>query len=403
MATHRLYASAFYEDVLERETPASRRRQASVGTIDDAVGDVQSIAAEPGDRTLRGNFMGTYADTMNRELQELLSASDAIEQVPYFDSSETVDWRGYYSPREVRNAGRRDPRVKTVQEFEGALDFAGTRRSHLRRVTVKPDTVPNPFGTATTRVLWLANTASDTKWVNTTTGAIADATVQTTAVGEDATFAEYDTTEPSFSDADRYHLVYDLPYEDERDQDPVVWDTYGRSKHTTFAGGATVGSATVGTDTVDGIDVDPSWQRVYHPQHEYAGEKTIETGRLRLEPRPDMPTLRAYTWDDAEQVYSQLQLDSTSTWRLQAWDIRSIGLERIDSRTSWQDTSGSSTYELAARVRRGSDEVQFWEPANASSSTPAGLNNRLSAIASSTDSVLGERTRLMERSEVPDT
>lgn len=406
MAVHRLYKLSFYEEVLQRGDPSSRRRQAVLGTLQDAVGDVQTIASEPGDRALTGVFRQDYAELMAREVQELLSSGDAIEAVPYFDVETEVEWRGYYSPREVRNAGRRDPAVTSAAGFEGSLDLAGTRGSHFRRVVVHPssdNTVTNPFGSATTETLFLADTASDVQWVDLPDGTVEDATVQATHAGRDATFAEYDVTEPSFASKDSYELVYALPYADERGQDPTVWDTYGNDE-TEYGdySGDTVGSATVGSASVGSqTEVYPAWQRVYLPQHPYRGEKTIDTGRLRLEPRPGVPVLRAYRWDDAEAVYDPVQLGNTA-WRLSEWDVREIGLGRIEALTTWQDTSGSSTYDLVAEVRRGSDSVLFYEPQNASGSTPADLVTRLDPVAADTDQSLQERTKLREKSEVPD-
>lgn len=401
---HQLYASRFSQDILEAVDPSAQRQQSLQGVLQESVPSVETIAAEPGARNVRGEFTGQYANVMATELQELLAASDVIGEVPYFVRGETREWAGYYAPRELREGDRRDPRLGNVHRFAGVLTPVGTRRSHVRAVKVAPDTVTNPFGSASTEELYLAADASRPRWVSLSSGSVESATAGTTVPGEYRDFNVFDVTEPTFATEETYYLVYDLPYDIEWRTDPVVYDDYGRAKEQLGPySGATVGSsATVGTSTVGSQPVvSNAWSRVYQTQHEYTGERVIQNGRLRLEPRPGSGVLRAYRWDSSEGVYAIVQLGD-SAWRLSDWDVTRIGLGRVVSLTTWEDTGGSSTYELVAELRRGFDDVHFYEPTNASGSTPAALVTRLDAIAQETDTTLAESATVLRRSEVPD-
>lgn len=404
MVTHKLYANAFDENVLTSATPQAQRRQARQGVLQD-IPQVRAIATEPGTRQLTGDFSGQYAELMAVEMQELIAAPN-IDTVPYFVTGEARDWQGYYAPSEFREGDRRDPRLAGVHRFDGRLTLEGTRRSHLRSVRVTPTTETNPFGSASTEQVWLHGRASDVRWVSNEEDTVESATVQATQPAEHSIDVDrYDVTEPSFSGTDdTYTLVYDLPYAREWEADPRVWDTYGNAKEALSSySGDTVGTDThVGTATVgDERRVSPAWARVFSSSHDYVGERVIENGRLRLEPRPGESVLRAYQWDDADSIYAIVQLGNTD-WRLQEWDVTRIGLERVVSRTKWQDTGGSSTFELVCEVVRGNDTAVFYEPENVTGSTPADLVTRLNPIAHDSDQVLGEGAGIFERSSVPD-
>lgn len=381
MPTRQLYALPFFDDDLQTEGINAQRRQARQGQLTTGPPQVRFIASEPGERRLRGHFDGQYADVMGSEMRELLGAGD-IRQVPYFVVNESVPWEGYYAPSRVDAADRAEPTTDRVQRFEGTLDFEGTNRTHRREVAIANSTVTNPYGSASTQVLFLANASGRPQWVSQKGDIVEAATVQATHAAEREDFDEFDATEPTFSGNESYALVYDLDYDDEWQSDPIVWDDHDRNQ--------TVGN------------VSPTWGRVYDPGHAYNGSRVIETGRLRLLPVPATNTFTAQQWNDTSGAYENVSLGS-SDWELLEWDVRRIGIERINSRTTWQNASDtSSTFELEADVLRGQNETHFYEPENAGSATPSGLVTLLDPIAMDTDETLGEEAGLRERSEMPD-
>lgn len=408
MPSHQLYALAFPEESLDSSNPSAQRRGSDAGTLDVGPGQVRTISAEPGERRLAGDFRGNFSDLMAGEIQELLSADD-IDAVPYYERDNATQWQGYYEPREQREADRRDPRLPGVHRFAGRLRFKGTRRSHIRSLAVTPGNVTNPMGSGSQEDLWVPNVSVRPRWVSQQADQVEDATVQETQPGERVDYDRFNATDPAFSGNETYTLTYDLPYDREWQADPVVWDTRGDPKEvqSAYSGdtvngtGVTVNNTSVGTERV----VAPAWQKVYDAQHDYQGERVIDSGRLRLEPRPDEGKLRAYQWDDTDGIYDVAALDTTagSVWELDGWDIRRIGTERVVSRSSWVNRSNASdTYELVAEVPRGYDTVLFYEPENAGRSTPADLITLLDPISYDSDRALGEEAGLFERSDLPD-
>lgn len=381
MARRQLYALPFFDDDLQREGIQANRQQARQSQLTDGPPQVRFIASEPGERRLRGHFDGLYADVMGSEMRELLAAGD-IRQVPYYVVNESVPWEGYYAPSRTDDADRAEPTTDSVQSFDGVLDFEGTNASHLREVSVSNSTVTNPFGNASTQTLFLANTSTGAKWISQQGDSVEDATVQNTFNGEREDFDEFDATEPAFAGNESYALVYDIPYDDEWQSDPTVWDDHDRNQ------------------SIDGIA--PTWARVYDAGHAYNGSKVVETGRMRLLPVPATNTFTAQQWNDTSSQYENVSLGS-SDWQLTDFDIRRIGLERVRARTGWENSSDTTqTYELEAEVLRGQNETHFYEPENANSSTPSGLVTLLDPIAMDTDEALGEETALYERADVPD-
>lgn len=385
MPSHQLYALAFPEDALDSANPSAQRRQAQQGQLTTGPPAVRTIAAEPGERELSGDFRGKYADIMAEEVQELLQAGD-IDAVPYFVRNETRGFEGYYEPRRQREADRRDPRIGGVHRFSGVLTFTGTNESHLRTVEVSNSTVTNPFGSASTQTVLLANSSIRPRWVSQKGDTVTDASVQNTFNGEKVAFDEFDATEPAFSTNESWTLVYDLPYPDEWQQDPRVWDDHDRNQSV----------------TENNVTVDPAWAHVYDPGHSYNGSRVIETGRMRLLPDPSSNTFTAQQWNDTSAAYENVSLGS-SDWVLSEWDTRRIGLERVTARTRWENSSDTTqTAELEAEVLRGQNETLFYEPENADGSAPSGLVTLLTPIAMDTDEALGEDAGLLERNEVPD-
>lgn len=386
MTTHQLYATRFSSDVLERDQPSAQRRQARAGILNQSVGSVETVAAEPGQRRLRGTFVGKYAELMAAELKELLGAGDQIDAVPYFLPDATREWEGYYAAQESRDAGRRDPRLGEIATIDGTVSRIGSRRTHRRAVRVAPRQVTNPFGAQSDRFVYLSVGAVNPRWVSVSEGAVEPATVQFTTTTEHVDMDGYDHTEPSFSGQESYRLVYDLPYRQEDRHDVRCWDDYGRAK--------------VQTENDGNLTVDPAWQRVYQTQHDYVGRPIIDNGHLRVEIQESNDTIVVSRYSSGS--YSVVSPGS-SAWRLDQWDINRIGLGRVVSRTRWFDSNQPSvTAELIAIINRGYDRIIFYTPDNASSPTPSELLARLDPYADQSNTVIDQSNDLLERDRIPD-
>lgn len=387
MTIHQLYATRFSSDALERDRPRAQRRQARAGILEQSVGNVETVAAEPGERRLQGTFVGKYSEMMAAELKELIGAGDHIDAVPYFLPDSSREWEGYYAPAESRDADRFDPRLPNAATFDGSISRQGSRESHRRAVRVSPRTVTNPFGSQTERFVYLAEGALNPRWVYLPDGSVESATVQATLATEHVNVQRYDHTEPSFSGQESYRLVYDLPLKKESRHDVRTWDDYCRAKSQSENNG--------------NVTIDPAWQRIYQTQHEFVGNPVLDNGFIRLRIQVGGDDIEAYQWDVTNKRYSQVSLGSSS-WQLERWDFIRIGLARVVSRTRWVDTNNpGTTYELIAIMNRGSPDIIFYEPENATGSTPSGLVTLLDGIADDSDTVIDQSNDLIKRDRIP--
>lgn len=388
-----LYTLPIPTDAKLQSRAEIQRQVSGQGVLQSDVPSVQSISLDPGQRLLRGQLRGRFSKAIAAGFEELFEGS-AIEAVPYFDRDEATTVDGYYT---LTNETVEQPEARSplAHQYDGVLTKVGTRRSHWRAVTTNATTETNPFGSATTEYVGVSTRADRVRWYNSETKATENATVQATREGEHDAITVYDAAQSSYNDP---VLIYTIPYEEEWPTDVRVWDDYGRDKvYREDFSGETVGSTTVGSTTVDGERTVPStWQRVYRTTHDYVGQALLENDLLRLEP-VEGDQLYAYQWTDADEVYKIVQLGA-SAWRLVEFDITEIGLEHVTAQAEWSD--GTSSYRLNLALRRGRDTVQFWEPANAGGSTPAGLVTRLDPIAGDSDRVTGASQTLVKRSEV---
>lgn len=394
MSDKLLYAVPVPEDAQTNSRGEQQQQLSKLGILDQDVPAVTDVSPEPGQQLLQGWARGKYAPLIATMIEELFRASDLT--VPYFVAGSDVSIDGYYSTENVTLQAE-DPRYDRWQRFDGTLTREGSRRSHFRTVKTAPDPADNPFGSTTPVEISLSIRASDVRWYDDSTGSTESATVQRTVAGEHDDLDVYDATEPSFSNP---WLVYDIPYKHEYPTDVTVWDDYDRDKEavettsSATVGSATVGSATVGTDEI----FDSVWQRVFVTDHEWRGRPVLECDRLRLRPDEDNGRLLAYQWDASDDHWDIVQL-GVSDWRLRTWDIRQVGLARVESRTTWENTSTGDTHRLDVAVRRGMDDALIVNPTN-EPSVPSGLVDRLDPIASDADQDAGERAGIVKRSEV---
>ncbi|GGO03462.1 hypothetical protein [Haloarcula pellucida] len=338
------------------QTNAKRRGQqktAVQGLLNSDSGSVQPIATKPGEKDIRFEYRGQYAEKIVSELKELASSS-TIEDVPFAAVSESTPSDGYYTVQSA-SANRNDPRTNKLQVFDGVLVEAGTRANKRRAVRLIKSQEDHPFGNATTAEVAAPATATQVQWLDRETESTSDPSLVTTRSAELGDVEIYDLQNAPYADAT---LVYDIPYADEGPVDVRVWDERG------------VGSRTDSDDVLQ-------WQKVFSTAHEYAGERVISNGLVRL--RVDQsPALSVERWDDANSTWTTQSL-GTSSWSVTDLDVRHIGMARADARVVFSD--GSSEYPLDVSIKRGWTDP-LWMEIDGEGGTPAGLVDLLDPAAS---------------------
>lgn len=395
-----LYNLALPSDAQSSTAGQTQRNVSRQGAL-ASEGVAESVSVDPGQFRLSGSFRGQYAELMAAEFEALFNSSaPGIEQVPYFGRDERTPADGYYTLDQA-TVQRVDPRDARLQEFDAQLTLAGTRRTHWRAVKVHPQPVSNPFGAATTEEVGISQRATKTRWWNQKSGAVEDATVQSSTVGEHDRVDLYDATEPSFANEDTYYLLYDLPFEHGWPVDCRVWDPHDRAKKE----GITRGSPTVATTTTVGTDVfagpasTVTWERVFVSRHDFDAEPIVENDHLRLQFDDPEQVLRAYEWDESEEHWTRTPLGDNA-WRLFDANIREIGLEHVDVQAEFEDASAASltTHNVNISVKRGRTAALITNPESAA--VPAGLQTRLEPIAHDSDQDPSAVQTLADRSEV---
>lgn len=394
MTNRLLHAVNIPEELLSNPSNEAQSKLASNSVL-GGTASAEDIASEPTEKVLTGIAGGKFAKLTALELEELFT-SDLI--VPYtVRGRDDPQTDGYYATQNVdvqRAAASQDE----LQKFDGRLTKNGTQGKNWRAVRTNPQTLDNPFGSATAPEIGLSGRARKVRWFDDVAGTIEDATVQRTVEGEHDYLNIYDASEPSF---DAPVLIYDIPYEEEYPTDCTVWDTYGRPKvYSVSTSTAQVGSATVGSATVGGYEtyVASQWQRVYLADHDWVGDMILETDRLRLEIGQPEESVTAYRYDPDDGQYNLVQLGA-SDWRLWDVDIRTIGLAQIDAQFEFEDTSSGAHHNLNGTLVRGLDNV-VWTVPNNEGSTPSGLIDRLDPIADDSDRVVNASADVVKRSEV---
>lgn len=387
-----LHAINIPEDALTDPRAAQQSQLATAGVLDSPSGTVEDIAAEPGTQALIGALAGRFAQLTAAELEELFSSDLTVPYTVRDGDDPQID--GYYATEQVeirRGAAEAD----RLQRFDGSLTLKGTREDYRRAVRTNPQTVDNPFGSASTPEIGLTIRADSVQWFDDVGGGLEDATAQRRVEGAHDALDIYDASEPSF---DSPILVYDLDYREEFPTDCTVWDSFNRSKiyrdpgSSPQVGTATVGSSTVGGDRARAVQ----WQRVYAEDHEFVGDIVLETDRLRLTVTQDAD-LRAYRWSPAEGQWTLVQL-GTSDWRLADIDLTDIGLANIDAQLTFEDQSTGTREAIDVALLRGLEDAVFTTPDNVTS-TSQGLIDRLSPIADDSDRVVAPTQAVVKRTE----
>lgn len=378
MAKRILYTQAVPDRAQSEDRMQVQRNVSKQGVVEGEQASTETVSLAPDQELLQSWFRGKYAQIMADEFEELFSAP-GIDEVPFYVPNSNQKVNGYYSLENVQPQ-RGDPRTDKVHMFDGTYTRIGTRKTHWRAVRSAPEDVDNDFGSDSTEEVAIHERATDVRWFDETGGTTESATVQRNETGEFAHTDIYDTSEPSFNDP---ILIYSLPYEHEGRVDVRVWDDHNRVKNQEEFSEPKVGSSTVGSTSTGGSNTVSSWQKVFHPEHEFTGRVIVENGILRLKFYEDSGFIRARRWSEAMGDYEKVSLGSTD-WRMRDIDLTFIGMHRVEAQVTFRDSSGTE-YRLDLVLSRGQTSALWTQPTNESSNAPSDLQTRLDPVARTTD------------------
>jgi hypothetical protein len=308
--------------------------------------------------------------------------------VPFFAVGADVERDGYYTLREVDTAPAAAQAIDTLHSFDGVLEPAGTRQSHLRSVEITRDTAANPLGTTEEAYIGVPAAATDslTRWYDYSANTVTEATPTSTVTTE---FGDVDlysaAAAPSPTDA---ALVYDLPYAEQGKTDCKVWDDRG-----------------TGLDAKTDAEGIVQWQRCFTTSHEFQGRPVLSNARLRVRLDTDpttQPGLQAERWDGQNDQWADVTLapnDNPDGWALVDADLVTIGPAALEAQLLFRADDGTQR-PLNARLSRGDDVLLFTTPPNAPNSTPISLQDVVSPIASERLQTAGESLGLRDREGV---
>lgn len=324
------------------------------GVLDSPSGTVSTISTEPGTQTVRGYYVGKLTWKLAAELKQLPALGGPL---PVYGTRDP-DAQGYYAIESVETNAVEAPVADWLQEYTMSITRESSRANSFRAVrTSRPLAQADfPAGNTETGELAIPAAATAVQWLDEETGQTSDPSLVATRNAERGDVDVYDAWAAPYQGPT---LIFDLPYAEEGDVDPRVWDERG------------VGAK---------LDADGNlqWQKVFSPAHDYGGEAILDNGLFRLRFDPGGAGLSAERWDDGAGAWSSESL-GTSGWTLSSVYVRHIGLERVDARVTFEDTT--ATYPLMVSVKRGWADP-LWMEIDGEGGTPTGLVDLLSPIAS---------------------
>ncbi|GAA0200284.1 hypothetical protein ACFFQF_00945 [Haladaptatus pallidirubidus] len=380
----------------------SAARNIQSGSIPgEDVAAVQSVAVEPEDRSITGQFRARFADEMAAEIKELFNAA-SFGAVPFthVDTAHRPE-HGYYTLRDV-TVEPIEARADGLYRIDGDLVRQGTATSHYRAVRTNPGSIDNPFGGNPGEIIAIPEMARDVMWIDERGGQRKDAGPVARREGEYCTHVLYDSQYPPWT---KPTLVYKIDYHQEPRGDCRVWDDHNREKvlyEEPPGDGSSVGDAIVGSATVGSgrrVRVASTWQRVFRTDHDFDGRIIVESGSLRLIPDEVNGKLRAFRWNSMTSHWDLLQL-GMSPWRLKTFNLSRIGPERVEAMVDFRNQETNDLYRLDMMLRRGLGLAQWTKPNNASP-TPDGLVDRLAPIARPSGRDSREVQTLIRDSNIP--
>jgi hypothetical protein len=362
MSNRRLYTVTVPESALQRQSGQANQRQQLqklVGLQGD--GSVNQVGSNPGEFRLEGQYKGTGAELLAREISEL-AGSEAISSVALYDDTTSVASAGYYTAEQIDNRRFR-PQKPEVSSFSVRLTREGTRDSHYRYLRTNRRQVSiGAFGSDATERIAIPDAATRVYWVSEDKTQYAAASSVGTLTGEEGdVVALYNITDAP-SGYGSAALAYQLAYADAGNVDAAVFDTYGNSEF-------------------DG-DGNFRWQQVFQSSHEVEGKLVFENGLVRLFVDADANTLSAEEWDTGSSAWVSRSLGTANGWQVFDVDLVSADPARVYAQFTFEDSDDGSLYSLDAFLHRGWQNVQFAIPETASGPIPADLVTYLDPIAS---------------------
>jgi len=367
-----LYAVPIVEAGQTRAEGVQSQQQAVQALLGADIGNVESIAPDPGEQTVTVEFPDEYGAIRAAELAEL--ANSLSQPLPYHSDGTGSRDDGYVTASRAQ-VEPIDPRSDQFQRATLTLSEVGTPWSHWRAVRTNPQSIDNPFGSGGTVAVGAPAAASKVRWLDEETGTRSAATVQTTRSAKGGDVNVYDASAPSI---DQPTLIYEIDLPDTALTDPRVWDDRGQASL---------------TDASNRVQ----WQKVFATEHRYSGDVVIENGLIRLFfDESSNPGITAERWDDANSQWTSQSL-GTSSWELFDVDVRDIGVAQVRARCEFVD---SGTYHsLDFELARGFADP-LWTNPDSQPSVPTGLTDLLNPIAATNGSTAAPRQGLVARDEV---
>lgn len=376
MTTRFIYTQPADESSLSREGATAQAQTSGTPTLlESGTPTAETISLQPGERALDGAYRGEDAHILAQELRQLFDAP-GYSAVPVYSDATEATWEGYYTLSRLEISPWKPQAFANLQEYRGALEQTGSRRSHWRAVETSKDSKPNDFGSDQVSEIGVPALASHVRWWD---GDAAESypTPARTETTEHRDVEIYDVDAAPYS---KPTLLFDLAYSEEGWADCTVWDDRGFGSREDANG-------------------DVQWARVFDPSFSPDGEFVLSNRLLRIHVDDDAQTISAERWDSTltTPAYSSVSLGASS-WAPIDVDVRGIAPARLAARILFSD--GTSRYPLDCILARGDTDALFVRTPNAGSATPQGLIDLLTPIAQTTIYDAGETQALEKRTEV---
>jgi len=365
MTTLELYAVPLVEQGQARADRRRTTRQQLQALLGDDVGEVESVAPEPGERTLQQDYVDEYAAVRAKELAEL--ANGISQPLPLHATGTTSTVDAYVSASRASTSPI-DPRGREqFQRAELTISEAGTRASHWRETCTSVVQVDHPFGTTQTAEVGVPAAASKVRWYNPRTGAREAVTVRATRVGKNRNVDVLHASDSTYYQPGNNlfpKAIYDIPYGEIGWTDPRVWDGRGNANKED-ANGRT------------------QWQKVFSTDHVFTGKLYIENGLVRVIFDEPANSLTVEEWDTGTSSWTTVS-QGASDWELFDVDLRRLGLGYVRARVEFRDPTASPTayYRLSMRLGRGVTRPIWGNDVESGTPVPSGLQTKLDPVAS---------------------
>lgn len=354
MTSKYLYAAIIPGGTTTQAGGLASQQQAIQALLGSDVGDVQSIASDPGERTLTVEYPDELADVRAQELREL--ATGMSQPLPYHAVDGPSPDDKYVSASRA-DVGPVDPRASEFQRASVTLKEVGTIASHWREVATHPTQADHPWGNTTTAPVGVPSAARKVRWLNRETKATAEPTVQATRAAQ---HGDVDILDARAAPFDTPSVIYELEMAESAWTDPRLWDDRGY-------------------DTIEDSDGATRWQKCFLSAHTWVGNPVLENGLLRLTfDESTSPGITAERWDAEVSSWNDVTLGDSS-WELFDIDFRTIGLAQVGGVVEFRDPTQSPTayHTLGMQLARGAEDV-LW---STTSAVPSGLVDLLDPIA----------------------